>query len=169
MSKYKRPTKDHDSFEVCFRQKKKVSRWRNAHQHASCPVSCRASAAVSFSLLLRIILIPCGTGLSIRLINIVIQCDNSHLLVKQIFSENLSQTIFICCMQITCLYYRLCVVTTEAKIGSSGQESVLYFTSLTSLWSSLALWDCSVSGTKYFLIGRIKIGKAECWIKMHIS
>lgn len=60
-------------------------------------------------------------------------------------------------------------MTTEAKIDSSGQESVLYFTSLPSLWSSLALWDCSVASTEYFSLGRIKIGKAECWIKLHVS
>lgn len=70
--KYKRPSKDHDSFQVFLRQNKKVSRWKNAHQHTSCPVSYKTSAAVSFSLLLRIILMPCGTGLSIRLINILV-------------------------------------------------------------------------------------------------
>lgn len=45
-------------------------------------------------------------GLSIRLINILIQIDNSHLLGKQILSKNSSKTNFlslIVCKLLVCI------------------------------------------------------------------
>lgn len=85
---------DHDSFHVYIRQNKKYFKMEKplAHQDIPCALSCKTSAVLIFSQLLRIILMPSGTGISISWINNLIQTANSYLLVVKILRILVKQT-----------------------------------------------------------------------------